>query len=1049
MKHFNLSEWAVTHRAFVLFAIIGTLLMGVFSFTRLGRLEDPRFNVPTMNIVVAWPGATAQQIQDQVVNRIERELQKIEGIDYVRSFARQGYGGLNFFMKGGTPKHALEHAWYLARKKIADVRHEFPDGVRGPFFNDELGDVYSVLYALSAPELSWPELQVLAENAKRELQASPGVTKVDIFGRQTEKVFVEFTTARLAALGIGPQTLIDALTRQNIVMPAGSTEGQYDRVFFRIADRGPAGIGRLPSSFQDARDVADVPIEAGGRLLRLGDVATIRNGLEDPPQFTVRHNGQPVLLLGVTFERSGNILKLGAALDKRMAALQSASPIGVTFEKVADQPRVVDETVWEFEKAFLEALAIVLAVCFLFLGWRTGIVVAASVPLVLAIVAIVMLAMGWNLDRISLGALIIALGLLVDDAIIAVEMMVVKIEQGWDRVRAATFAYSSTAFPMLTGTLVTVAGFMPVGFARSISGEYAGGIFWVVGVALIASWFVAVVFTPYLGVVLLPKVIKRHENTGGAQGSVDPYSGPAYTSLRRLVRWSVRRRWWVLASTVLALLASGAGMALVQQQFFPTASRLELIVDLRLREGASFTATENQVKRFEHVLKADPQVAHFTAYTGAGAPRFFLSLSADLPNPGLAQVIVNTRSIEDREAVRRRLLALFANGEQFPDLHGRVTRFEFGPPVGFPVQFRVIGPDTAQVREIAYRVRDTVRASPLVRDTQLDWNEQVRTIRIELDQNKARLLGLTSADVGVMTQMVFSGMPVTQIRRGEDLIDVTLRGAPEERMALERLSDVNLFTRTGAVVPLSQVARLTPAFEEPVLWRRNREIALTVRADVLDGVQGPYASSKIWPTLQPIVTDLPPGYRIEIGGAAEETAKSDTALFAVFPLMFVVMLFFLMMQLQSFARMWMVFLTAPLALIGVVPALLISSAPFGFVALLGVIALSGMIMRNSVILVDQIDTDIKAGSPAFDAVVEATVRRARPVLLTAAAAVLAMVPLAGSVFWGPMAKAIMGGLIVGTALTLVFVPALYAAWFRIGRQTSPSQIFEAPAPQTT
>jgi len=622
----------------------------------------------------------------------------------------------------------------------------------------------------------------------------------------------------------------------------------------------------------------------------------------------------------------------------------------------------------------------------------------------------------------------------------------VKIEQGWDRVRAATFAYSSTAFPMLTGTLVTVAGFMPVGFARSISGEYAGGIFWVVGVALIASWFVAVVFTPYLGVVLLPKVIKKHENTGDAQGSVDPYSRPAYASLRRLVRWSVRRRWWVLASTMFALLASGAGMALVQQQFFPTASRLELIVDLRLREGASFTATENQVKRFEHVLKADPQVAHFTAYTGAGAPRFFLSLSADLPNPGLAQVIVNTRSIEDREAVRGRLLTLFAKGEQFPGLHGRVTRFEFGPPVGFPVQFRVIGPETSHVREIAYRVRDTVRASPLVRDTQLDWNEQVRTISIELDQSRARLLGLTSADVGVMTQMVFSGIPVTQIRRGEDLIDVTLRGAPEERMALERLGDVNLFTRTGAVVPLSQVARLTPSFEEPVLWRRNRDIALTVRADVMDGVQGPYASSMIWPTLQPIVADLPPGYRIEIGGAAEETAKSDTALFAVFPLMFVVMLFFLMMQLQSFSRMWMVFLTAPLALIGVVPALLIFNAPFGFVALLGVIALSGMIMRNSVILVDQIDTDIKAGSPALDAVVEATVRRARPVLLTAAAAVLAMVPLAGSVFWGPMAKAIMGGLIVGTALTLIFVPALYAAWFRIGRQTSQSQASYAPTP---
>ncbi len=1039
MKHFNLSEWAVTHRAFVLFLIIGTLLVGAFSFTRLGRLEDPRFNVPTMNLVVAWPGATAQQVQDQVLNRMERELQKIEGIDYVRSFARQGYGGVNFFMKGGTPKHDLEQAWYLARKKIGDVRHEFPEGVRGPFFNDELGDVYSVLLAFSAPELSWSELQLLVEDAKRQLQAVPGVTKIDLFGRQAEKVYVEFTTARLAALGISPQTLIDALARQNMVMPSGSAEGTHDRIFVRIGDKGDketkgdantASAREMPGSFQNAREVADTPIEAGGRLLRLGDVATVRSGLEEPPQFTVRHNGQPVVMLGVTFERSGNILKIGEAVDARMAQMQAALPLGVTVDKVADQPRIVDESVWEFEKAFLEALAIVLAVCFLFLGWRTGIVVAASVPLVLALVAIVMLAMGWNLDRISLGALIIALGLLVDDAIIAVEMMVVKIEQGWDRVRAATFAYTSTAFPMLTGTLVTVAGFMPVGFAKSISGEYAGGIFWVVGVALIASWFVAVVFTPYLGVVLLPKVMKGH----GGEGGADPYARPIYARLRRIVAWCVGHRWWVLGATVVAFLVSGAGMGLVQQQFFPTASRLELIVDLRLREGASFTATENEVKRLEAVLKDDLQIAHFTAYTGAGAPRFFLSLSADLPNPGLAQIIINTKSIEDREAVRGRLLELFARGEQFPALHGRVTRFEFGPPVGFPVQFRVIGPDASTVREIAYRVRDTVRASPLVRDTQLDWNEQVRTVRIELDQNKARLLGITSADVGAMTQLVLSGAPVTQIRRGEDLIDVTLRGAAEERLAVERLGDVNLFTRTGAVVPLSQVATLTPTFEEPVLWRRNRDMALTVRADVLDGVQGPAASAKIWPTLKAIADGLPPGYRLEIGGAAEEIAKSDVALFAVFPLMFVVMLFFLMLQLQSFSRMWMVFLTAPLALIGVVPALLLFNAPFGFVALLGVIALSGMIMRNSVILVDQIDTDIKAGVAPLEAVVEATVRRSRPVVLTAAAAVLAMVPLSGSVFWGPMAKAIMGGLIVGTVLTLVFVPALYAAWFRIGRK---------------
>jgi len=1017
MKSFNLSEWAVTHRALVLFLIIVTLVVGAFSFTRLGRLEDPNFNVPAMSAVVAWPGATAQQVQDQVLNRMERELQKIEGIDYVRSFARQGYGGLNFWMKGGTPKHELDRAWYLARKKIADIRHEFPDGVRGPFFNDEFGDVYSVLYAFSAPDLTWPELQALVDDAKRELQPVKGVTRIEVFGRQPEKVYVELSSARLAALGVSPQAIIEALNRQNTVAPAGSIEGQADRVFLRLSEGG--------RGLRDARDVANVPIEVGGRLLRLADVADVKSGLEEPPQFTVRHNGRPVLMLGLAFEKTANVLKVGAALDERMSALQAALPLGVTVEKVADQPKIVDDSVWEFERSFLEALVIVLVVCFLFLGWRTGIVVAASVPLVLALVATVMAVMGWSLDRVSLGALIIALGLLVDDAIIAVEMMVVKIEQGWDRVRAATFAYTSTAFPMLTGTLVTVAGFMPVGFAKSISGEYAGGIFWVVGVALVASWFVAVVFTPYLGVKLLPQVMKGH---GG-----DPYARPVYTRLRALLTWCVAHRWWVLGTTALIFGLSAAGMSLVQQQFFPTASRTELIVDLRLREGASFTATEQQVQRLEQVLKADPQVERFTAYTGAGAPRFFLSISADLPNPGLAQVVVNTRSIEDREAVRTRLLALFAQGEQFPDLHGRVTRFEFGPPVGFPVQFRVVGKDSATLRAIAYRVRDTVRQSPLVRDTQLDWDEQVRSVQLNVDQDKARLLGITSTDVANMTQMALSGLPVTQIRRGEELIDVTLRGTATERLNLERLGDVTLFTRSGAVVPLSQIAKLTPTFEEPVLWRRNRELTLTVRADVMDGVQGPAATSKIWPTLQAIVADLPPGYRIEIGGASEETRKSDTALFAVFPLMFVVMLFFLMLQLQSFSRMWMVFLTAPLALVGVVPALLIFKAPFGFVALLGVIALSGMIMRNAVILVDQIDTDIASGTPPTEALVEATVRRARPVVLTAAAAVLAMVPLASSVFWGPMAIAIMGGLIVGTVLTLVFVPALYAAWFKVGR----------------
>ncbi len=1023
MKRFNLSEWAVTHRPMVLFLIIVTLIVGAISFSRLGRLEDPEFDVPQMTAIVVWPGATAQEVQDQVLNRIERRLQELDHFDYVRSFSRQGYGGITLWMKGGSSKAELENAWYQVRKKIGDVRQEFPEGVRGPFFNDEYNDRYSVLYALSAPELSMAELLAVTEDVKRRIQSVPGAGKVDVLGKQAERVYVELSTRRLAALGLAPTAVFDALARQNLVAPAGSADATHDRVQVRVD-------GRLTST----ADVGNVTLEVGGQLLRLADVATVRTGHEDPPSLTIRHNGVPVLAIGVTMQSKGNVLDFGQALEQRLAQIRADLPAGMEIQQYADQPRVVAESVWEFERSFLEALAIVLAVSFLFLGWRTGIVVAASVPLVLGLVAAVMHAAGWALDRISLGALIIALGLLVDDAIIAVEMMVVKLEEGWDRVRAAGHAYTSTAFPMLTGTLVTAAGFMPVGFAKSIAGQYAGGIFWVVGVALILSWFVAVVFTPYLGVLMLPKNL-------AAGTHHDPYHRPVYRRLRGVVDWAVQHRALVLAATVLFFGIAGAGMLAVQQQFFPTASRPELLVELRLREGSSFAATARQVKLLEARLAKDPDVEFFTAYTGAGTPRFYLSIQPELPNPGFAQFVVKTAGTEQRERVRARLMNLFEKDEALPDVQARVTRLEFGPPVGFPVQFRVIGPDKAQVREIAYRVRDTVRQSPLVRDTQLDWNEQVRTVQVHVDQDKARLLGLSSADIQGLVQTTLDGVPVTQIRRGEELVDVVVRATPEERQGIGQLGDLQLFTRSGVTVPLSQVARVEPGFEEPVLWRRNRDMALTVRSDVVDGVQGPYATAQIRPSLKPIVDGLPAGYRIEEGGAIEESDKANKALFAVFPAMFAVMLTLLMIQLQSFSRLFMVFLTGPLALIGVVPALLLFNAPFGFVALLGVIALGGMIMRNSIILVDQIDRDIARGVAPWTAIVDATVRRSRPVVLTAAAAVLAMIPLTRSVFWGPMAISIMGGLVVATALTLVFVPALYAAWFRI-RRDSPAR---APA----
>lgn len=1016
MKSFNLSEWALNHRAMVLFLIVTTLIVGVFSFTQLGRLEDPNFNVPTMTITVAWPGADAEQMQDEVLNRIERKLQDIDGIDYLRSFSRQGYGGIIFWMKGGSSKKTIDNAWYLARKKVGDIKTELPDGVRGPFLNDEFTDVYTVIYALHAKDLSWGERQKLAEEIKRSFQSVPGLNKVDIYGRQEEKVYVEFSSKHIAELGLTPQAIMAALARQNVLTPSGLVEGKFDRVFVRVT----GGIHKI-------KDVESVTIEAGGKLLHLSDVATVTSGVEDPSTYSIRHDGEPVIALGVTMSRNGNILALGKALDKRHAEIQSELPVGVSLVKYADQPKVVDETIWEFEKSFLEALVIVLIVSFVALGWRTGIVVAFSVPLVLGLVAFVMYVAGWALDRISLGALIIALGLLVDDAIIAVEMMVVKMEQGWDRVRAATFAYTSTAFPMLTGTLLTVVGFMPVGFANSISGEYAGGIFWVVGLALIASWLVAVIFTPYLGVKLLPDQHSHDHNNH------DPYDKPLYKTLRMFVDWCLSHRWLVIGTTFSLLLISGAGMGLVQQQFFPTASRPELLVDLKLKEGSSFKATEIQVKRVEKILAADKQVQSFVAYTGAGSLRFFLSLSPELPNPGFAQFVIKTAGIPEREAVRKRLMNVFDSGEMFPDLNGRVQRLEFGPPVGFPVQFRIIGPDKGRAREIAYQVRDIVRESPLVRDTQLEWNEQVRTVKVVVDQDKISQLGLASVDISNAMQTLLTGATVTQMRRGEELIDIVVRASADERLSLEHLQDIKLFSKTGNAVPLSQVAKLETGFEDPVLWRRNRDSILTVRSDLSDGVQGPYATQKIMPSLEPIIKSLPPGYRIELGGAIEESDKSNKALFAVFPVMFAVMLLVLMMQLQNFSRMWMVFMTAPLGLIGVVPALLIFNAPFGFVALLGVIALGGMIMRNSVILVDQIDQDIKEGAEPWNAIVDATVRRSRPVVLTAAAAVLSMIPLSHSIFWGPMAIAIMGGLVAATALTLAFVPSVYAAWFRVAR----------------
>jgi len=1013
MNNFNLTEWALGHRAVVLFLIIVVAIAGVFSFSKLGQLEDPKFSVPSMTATVIWPGASAQQIQDQLLNRIEKKFEQLDHFDKVVTFARQGYGGMTITVKGGTSHKDQQEAWYQARKKFSDLKLELPDGVVGPIFNDEYGDVYSLLYAVKGDGIGHAELSDISEDIKRRLLKAPYVKKVDLLGKQEQKVYVEFSHQRLAALGITPLAIAESLKSQNAMMPGGSIDTSQDRVFVRVSGQ-----------FTNLDDIRNVPVSAGGRTIKLGDIATVKRDFQDPPVYTVRHNGQDVLMMGIVMTDDGNVVELGKAVQDAVAKVQSELPHGVEMERVADQPTTVKDSVWEFERSLMEALVIVMAVSLLSLGFRTGLIVAISVPLVLGVVAMVMLAMGWNLERISLGSLIIALGLLVDDAIIAIEMMVVKMEGGWDRAKAAAFSYSATAMPRLSGALITVAGFMPIGFAHSTTAEYAGGIFWIVGIAVVFSWLCSGMIVPYLAVKMLPKDLgKSHHG--------DPYDTPFYRKLRGWIDFALDKRWLIIAVTAGALVLALAGMNYVPQQFFPNSERPELILDMRMKEGSSFQATTEQVKRMEAILKKEEDVRFFTAYTGAGSPRFYLALSPELPNPGYAQFIVMTKDMQARERVRSRLMA--AVDKEFPQAWVRVTRLEMGPAVGYPVQFRVVGPDTQKVREIAREVEHVMASRPKVRDVQLDWNDPVRSLKVELDQDKARALGLTPSDVNLVTQSVMNGATLSQLREHENLVDIVARAVPQERLDLETLKDVNIYTRAGTVVPLSEVAKVKYELEEPVLWRRNRDMAITVRADVKDGEQAVSVTKEIKPLLKDIEAKLPAGYRVDMGGAVEESEKANAALAAVAPVMVLTILLILMLQLQSFSKMAMVFLTAPLGLIGVVAALLVFRAPLGFVAILGIIALGGMIMRNSVILIDQVRTEMEEGRDAWNAIVDAALHRTRPVVLTAAATVLAMLPLTRSVFWGPMALAIMGGLTIATVLTIFFVPALYAAWFKVRR----------------
>ncbi len=1024
MQRFNLSEWSITHRPLVLFMILMIGAAGLFSYFNLGRAEDPSFTIKVMNIHVGWPGATAAELQTQVVDKIEKKLQELPYLDRVTSYSQPGTAFIQVTLSDTTPPRKVKELWYQARKKVGDIRGDLPGDITGPNFNDEFGDVYSALYMITADGMSPADLKRIGEDIRQRLLRVRDVNKVDLIGVQPEKIFIEFSHAKLATLGITPQQIFDSVARQNAVVSGGSVDTSADRIHLRVT-----------GAFSGADAIAAVPVQADGRVFRLGDIATVRRGYEDPPTALVREGGKPALGIGVSMQDGANILALGESLKSAMQAIIAELPIGIDIVQVADQPHIVDESVSEFLRSFLEALGIVLLVSFLTLGWRTGIVVALSVPLVLAIVFTVMYAAGLDLHRITLGALIIALGLLVDDAIIAIEMMVVKMEQGFDRSRAATFAWTSTAFPMLTGTLVTAAAFLPVGFASSSTGEYAGGIFWVVGLALIASWFVAVLFTPYLGVKLLPDFAKR---VAALRSRHDPeaiYRTRAYRALRQVIELCLRWRKTVLGLTILMFVTAIAGFGLVQQQFFPTSTRTELFFEMRLPEGTAIGVTDATAKKAEEMLAGDPDIASYTSYVGQGAPRFWLGLSPVLPNSSFAQIVIVAKDLAARERVKARLEKALADGA-LPQARTRVDRFVFGPPVGYPVQFRVIGPDPLKVRNIAEEVRKVMADNPKLIDPHLDWNEQEKSIRLEVDQDRARALGLTPQAVAQTLQTLLNGYTVTQYREGIETIDVVARAVPAERLDLDRLPDLTVATSNGVAVPLSQIARLHSDYEEPILWRRNRDLVLTVRGDIIDGVQAPDVSNEVLPKLQAIKAALPYGYRIETGGAIEESAKANASLAAVFPVMTVVMLAILMIQLQSFSRLALVFATAPLGLIGATGALLVAGRPFGFVALLGLIALAGMIMRNTVILVDQIDHDIAAGRERYRAIVEATVRRARPVLLTALAAILGMLPLSRSEFWGPMAITIIGGLFVAAVLTLLVVPALYALWFRVSEGES-------------
>ncbi|WP_300723846.1 efflux RND transporter permease subunit [Pseudomonas sp.] len=1016
---FNLSAWALRNRQIVLFLMLLVAVVGALSYTKLGQSEDPPFTFKAMVIRTLWPGATAEEVSRQVTERIEKKLMETGEYERIVSFSRPGESQVTFMARDSMHSADVPELWYQVRKKIADIQYTLPAGVQGPFFNDEFGTTFGNIYSLSGDGYDYAVLKDYADRIQIQLQRVKDVGKVELLGLQDEKIWIELSNLKLATLGLPLDAVQKALQEQNAVSTAGFFETPTERVQLRVS-----------GNFKTVEDIERFPIRVGDRTFRISDVADVRRGFNDPPAPRMRFMGQDAIGLAVAMKDGGDILVLGKALEVEFERIRKHLPAGMQLSKVSDQPAAVKTSVGEFVQVLVEALAIVLLVSFFSLGVRTGMVVALTIPLVLAMTFASMYYLGIGLHKISLGALVLALGLLVDDAIIAVEMMAIKMEQGYDRFRAASFAWTSTAFPMLTGTLITAAGFLPIAMAQSSTGEYTRSIFQVVTLALLASWVAAVVFVPYLGALLLPDLAKIHAAKHGTDaGAHDPYGTPFYQRVRRVVEWCVRRRKTVITLTVLLFMGSVALFKIVPQQFFPASSRLELMVDLKLAEGASLSNTTEQVQRLEALLKDHPGIVNYVAYAGTGSPRYYLPLDQQLPAASFAQFVVLADTIEARESLRTWLIETL--NEQFPEVRSRVTRLENGPPVGYPVQFRVTGEHIEEVRALARKVAAKVRENPYVVNVHLDWEEPSKVVYLTIDQDRARALGVSTANLSRFLQSTLRGSAVSQYREDNELIEILLRGTPQERADLSLLPSLAVPTENGQSVALSQIVTLEYGFEEGIIWHRNRLPTVTVRADIYGKEQPATLVEQILPTLQDVRAELPDGYLLEVGGTVEDSTRGQDSVKAGVPLFIVVVLTLLMVQLRSFSRMVMVFLTAPLGLIGVTLFLLAFGKPFGFVAMLGTIALSGMIMRNSVILVDQIEQDKAAGLDPWQAIIEATVRRFRPIVLTALAAVLAMIPLSRSVFFGPMAVAIMGGLIVATALTLLFLPALYAAWFKV------------------